>query len=1153
VSPQQFVHLHNHSDYSLLDGASMVDRLVDTAAAMNMPAVALTDHGNLFGAVQLCYFAKKKKIKPIVGCEVYVAKESRHKKSGGGDQSNHLVLLVENAEGYSNLSRLVSYGYLEGFYYKPRIDRELLASHSKGLIALSACLKGAVAQKITMDQYESARNEAVELQDIFGAGNFFLELQDHNLPPQKIANEGLLRIASETGMPLVCTNDSHYLNRDDSFAHDVLLCIGNGKTVEDADRMRYTGDQFYFKSADEMARLFGHIPESMLNTLRIAERCNLEMAVNDCLPPFAVPDGYTSDTYFEEVVRQGFAARLQHLEPAAREGKLKKPISEYRERLEFEIQMIKKMRFPSYFLIVWDLIKYARDHSIPSGPGRGSVVGSLVAYSLRITDVDPLQYDLFFERFLNPERIAPPDIDMDFCKARRPEMIEYAAAKYGRENVSQIITFNTMAAKAAIRDVGRSLNIPYAEVDRIAKLIPKDLKITLDKALSQEPRLKEEMDKNEKIATLIETAKRLEGMSRNAGIHAAGVVIAGRPLIELVPLHKSNEGDITTQYSMIDLEAVGLLKMDFLGLATLTVIADAVRRVHEETGDPLDIDSLPLDDAKTYELFSEGKTIGIFQFESGGMQAELRRLKPERFEDLIALNALYRPGPMDMIPEFIARKHGRVKVSYPHPLLEEILKETYGVIVYQEQVMQIASKMAGFTLGEADILRKAMGKKLEDVMAASRTKFLSGAQKKGIPEKIAVQVFDLIKQFAQYGFNKSHATAYALLAYQTAYLKAHYPVQFMAALLTGEVDKTEKIVMYIAESREMGIPVLPPDINESDLYFVSAGKKIRFGMLAIKGLGEGAVRSILEVRKKKGRFRSLYQLCEDVDSRGVNKRVLESLVKSGALDSLKWRRSQLMASLDSAIEHGQRAQRDRLTGQKGLFSGGAAFAASQPEPAPPDAPEWAPDQLLAFEKETIGFYVSGHPLDRYAADLKRHSKKTIAELVGEGQSVECKVAGIVVDCRQRRTKKGDLMAVFNLEDLSATVEAVVFPKDYAKYEQYLIADTPILVGGRFEVEEENRCKIICSEIQPLHGFKERNARSLYIKAPIRKLSPETAGELHRLFEANRGETGVELELFNPHDFRVTIQSADFVKVKASPELVRRIEDLCGSGSVQLLN
>ncbi|PYV20029.1 MAG: DNA polymerase III subunit alpha [Acidobacteria bacterium] len=1153
AEPKTFVHLHNHSDFSLLDGASKIDQLTETAARLGMPALAVTDHGNLFGAIQFHNSARKRGVTPIIGCEVYVAKESRHKKTGGGDQANHLILLASDLTGYQNLSKLVSFAYLEGFYYKPRMDKELLARHSKGLIALSACLKGSVPERLLEDRFDAALEEAAVLRDIFGERNFFLELQDQGLEQQRRVNPGLVDISKKTGIPLICTNDAHYLRREDAPAHDVLLCIGTGRTVQETDRMRYASDQFYFKSFEEMRQVWSQMPEAMLNTLRVAERCDVRLEAGELqVPNFSVPAGFTPDSYFEKVAREGFESRRPQLEAMARAQTLKKPLVAYEERLAFEIEMIKSMKFSSYFLIVWDLIKYARDSCIPVGPGRGSVVGSLAAYSLRITDIDPLQYDLFFERFLNPERIAPPDIDMDFCMNRRSEVIGYVADKYGRDNVCQIITFGTMAAKGVIRDVGRTLDIPYGEVDRIAKLIPNELNATIDKALEAEPRLAAEMERNPQVKKLIETAKRLEGLSRHASTHAAGVVIAPKPLVELVPLYKSNKDEITTQYSMKDVEAIGLLKMDFLGLTTLTVLDQAVRRIRAAKGVELDLGSLPLNDAATYQLFAEGRTNGIFQFESGGMKAELRRLRPERFEDLIALNALYRPGPMDMIADFVKRKHGTIQVRYPHPVLEEILKETYGVIVYQEQVMQIASRMAGFSLGEADILRKAMGKKLAKVMTSMREKFIAGARRNKINEKAAAAVFDLMEQFAQYGFNKSHSTAYALLAYQTAYLKVHYPVEFMASVLSSEVGNTDKIVMYIAECRDMGIPVLPPDINESELDFRAVGDKIRFGMLAIRNVGEGAIQSMLESRKKHGRFRSLFHLCGEVDSRAINKRVLESLIKSGALDSLGWKRSQLMALCDAAIEYGQKQQRDRESGQRGLFSELAGGRSGLDEPQPPDLPEWPPDQLLAAEKETLGYYLSGHPLERFSAELGQLARGTLAELVGNGAAADCAVGGIITEYKTRRTKKGDLMAVFKLEDLTAAVETVVFPSLYARVEPMLASDAPVLVSGRFEAENESAFKIVASDIQLLSGATERNARTLHIRAAVAHLGPDSALELYRLLERNRGETGVELELYHPHDFRVTIQSSDFVRVRSSPELVRQIESICGQGSVQLI-
>ena len=1156
-----FVHLHNHSDYSLLDGASKLDLLVDMAFAMKMPALALTDHGNLYGALKFHNIVRKKNeirakegksaLNPIIGCEVYVARESRHKKSGGGDQSNHLVLLAENNEGYRNLTRLVSYGFIEGFYSKPRIDKELLNRYSKGLIASSACLKGAVAQKLTMDMPKEALAEALELRDIFGDGNFYLELQDHGIEAQKSINPTIVDISNKTGIPLICSNDTHYLRRDDYDAHDVLLCISTGKTVDMVDRMRYETDQFYFKSPEEMYAIWKDIPEAMSNTVRIAERCDVKIMPIDTLPPFDVPSGHNADSYFEKIAREGFAHRRVKLEALSAGGSLKHSISEYEDRLNSEIAMIRQMKFSSYFLIVWDLYRYAREQAIPVGPGRGSVAGSLVAYSMAITDVDPLEYDLFFERFLNPERVSAPDIDMDFCMNRRGEMIEYTAKKYGRDNICQIITFGTMAARGVIKDVGRALNIPYGEVDKIAKLIPDELNITLDRALKEEPRLNEEIATNPATARLFEIARRLEGLSRHPSIHAAGIVITPEPLIELVPLAKTTKDEITTQYSMKELESIGVLKMDYLALTTLTVIDDTMRRVRDEVGVDVNLMSLSLTDQDIYRLFAEGRTNGIFQFESGGMKEELRRLKPTQFEDLIALNALYRPGPMSMIPDFIERRHGKVDVKYPHPMLEEILKETCGVIVYQEQVMQIGSKMGGFSLGQSDILRKAMGKKQKEVMDAYRPKFVDGAKDKGVPQKIAEQVFALMEKFAEYGFNKSHATAYALLAYQTAWLKVNHPVQFMTALLSSEIGNTDKIVMYLAECRDMGISVLPPDINESMVRFHSTGGNIRFGLLAVRNVGEAAIGSVIECRNKHGKFRDLFHFCEEVDSRSLNKRALESLVKSGAFDSLGWRRSQYMAMLDAAIEQGQNVRRDRETGQKGLF---AVFTtepgAAPPTPKPPDLPEWPMEERLASEKETIDFYVSGHPMDKFVKEVACFSKKNITEIIGEGKNTECTVAGIIADLRERRTKKGDRMAVFNLEDINGSVETVVFPGAFQKYEPYVTVDLPILVSGRFEFEDERSYKIIASEIQPLSGIRERHASMLHISVRIDAISADTADALNKLFESSPGETGIEIELYHPENFKVIIQSSDYIKVKSSPELIAQIENLCGRGTVQ---
>src|SRR6201997_4456431 len=984
----QFVHLHVHTDYSLLDGACETSELLDEASRQKMPAVAVTDHGNLFAAANFFNEASKRDVKPIIGCEVYVAKGSRHDRgektaANGADRNedepgsrgtNHLVLLCENLEGYHNLIKLVSAGFLEGFYYKPRIDLDLLSKHSKGLIALSACLRGPVTEPVVDEKFDLARENAYRLRDIFGKGNFFLEIQDQGLEVEQRINKDLVRLSKETGIPLVATNDCHYLHHSDAHAQEVLLCIQTGKTMSDTNRMKFATDQFYFKTAQEMAHVFREVPEAVSRTMDIAARCNVKIErIPNALPEFKVPEGHTPDSYFEKVAREGFAQRVPYLERLAGQGALRNPLSEYERRLTAEIEMIKKMRYEGYFLIVWDFIHYARAQDVPVGPGRGSAAGSLVSYALRITDVDPLQYNLLFERFLNPERVSMPDIDIDFCMRRRGELIEYVTQKYGRDNVAQIITFGTMAAKAAIKDVGRAMEIPYAEVDRLAKMVPTTLGITLDKALEDAPQLKSAVNSDEKLKDLMAVALRLEGLSRHASTHAAGVVISPEPLTDLVPVYKTNRDEITTQFDMNALERIGLLKMDFLGLTTLTVLHDAVKMVGQNRGVKIDIDNLGLDDEATYKLFSRGETTAIFQFESHGMRDILRRYQPTRIEDLTALNALYRPGPIQggMIDDFINRKHGKTKVAYELPQLKEILEETYGVILYQEQVMQIANLLASFSLGEADLLRRAMGKKKKEEMAAQRAKFLAGCEKNKIPEKKAVHIFDLMEEFAGYGFNKSHSCAYSLLAYQTAYLKTHFPVEFMAALLTSETGNAEKQVKYINESRGMGIPILPPDVNESDIFFTPVGDAIRFGMAAIKTVGENTAKAIRDSRLAQGEFKALYDFCERIESRFLNKRVFESLIKSGALDCLGPRES-MLASVDDALATLQRASRMRESGQHGLFMATAAA----PAPIPfelHEAEPWSEEERLGSEYAMLGFYVSGHPLAKYAsrmADLK---------------------------------------------------------------------------------------------------------------------------------------------------------------------------------------
>ena len=1151
-----FVHLHNHSDFSLLDGASRVGQIVELAARYGMPAVALTDHGNMFGAVNFYNAATKAGVKPILGCEIYVAPGSRFDKSPNGsvaDTNNHLVLLAETNEGYGNLVKLVSAGFLEGFYYKPRIDKELLAEHSKGLIGLSACLKGEVPQAALRGDMPKAMKAAGVYRDILGENNFFLEIQDHDLglADETTVNTSLMELARKEGLATVATNDCHYITREDAEAHDILLCIGTGKKVADEHRMRYPGDQFYFKSSAEMASLFKGYEEAYDNTLAIAERVNIDLERKGFqLPRFEVPEGESVDSYFERVVQEGLADRWR-LHGSAIEELGRHSRSDYDRRLERELGIIHEMGFPSYFLITWDFIRFAREQGIPVGPGRGSAAGSLVAYSLRITDIDPLEHDLLFERFLNPGRKSMPDIDIDFCEARRGEVIDYVTEKYGRDNVAQIITFGTMKARAVIRDVGRVLDIPYGDVDRIAKMIPATLDATLESALEEVPQLRDAIENEPQIRKLVESAKRLEGVSRHASTHAAGVVIAPKPLTEYLPLHRGSKGEITTQYDMRNCEDIGLLKMDFLGLRTLTLIDNCVKMIARQLGIHIDLDTLPVDDEKTYELFTRGDTFGVFQFESEGMRDILRRFKPEKLGDLTALNALYRPGPIrsGMIDDFIKRKWGKVAVHYELPALEEILEDTLGVIVYQEQVMRIASKLSGFTLGEADMLRRAMGKKKAEVMQAQREKFMAGALKNEVQEKKATKVFDLMEHFAGYGFNKSHSAAYALLAYQTGYLKANYPVFFMAALLTSEKQNTDKVVQYFSSCKGMGLEVLPPDINESELDFAVVGEKIRFGLAAVKNVGISAIESMLAARQKRGRFGSPADLCEEVDLRLVNKRVLESLVKSGSFDGFGARRAQLMAVVDRALDYGQQVQRERESGQGSLFGDMGGVRRSPELDRLPDVPEWSQSELLANEKATLGFFLSGHPLDNYQAEMGMYATCDTKTLLDKGEEGEVAIAGLIVSIRTLRTRKGDAMAVLRLEDQNGSAEVVVFPDLYRESFGLLSNDVAVLVKGRPEISEDVG-KVLASKIVPLDEVRQREAVSMTVRIALDGFFEDTLPHLRELLEHHRGDCELEFELARA-DFRVVFRPHRYLRVEPSPDLVTSLEAMCGEGSVEL--
>jgi DNA polymerase-3 subunit alpha len=1161
----QFVHLHVHTDYSLLDGACETSELLDEASRQKMPAVAITDHGNLFAAANFFYEASKRDVKPIIGCEVYLARGSRHergeKTNGSNGQeraegepgargSNHLVLLCESLEGYHNLIKLVSAGFLEGFYYKPRIDYDLLSKHSKGLIALSACLRGPVTEAVVEEKFDLARENAYRLRDVFGKGNFFLEIQDQGLEIEKGVNRELVRLSKETGIPLVATNDCHYLHHDDAHAQEVLLCIQTGKTMSDAHRMKFATDQFYFKSAAEMAQVFGELPDALSRTVDIAHRCNVKVErIPSPFPEFKVPAGHTAGSYFEKVVREGFASRVPILERQAQQGMLRNPLSEYEKRLTSEIEMIQKMRYEGYFLIVWDFIHYARTQDVPVGPGRGSAAGSLVSYALRITDVDPLQYNLLFERFLNPERVSMPDIDIDFCMRRRGELIDYVTQKYGRENVAQIITFGTMAAKAAIKDVGRAMDIPYAEVDRLAKLVPNTLGIELEPALAQTPQLKAAVSADKRLGDLMAVALRLEGLARHASTHAAGVVISPRPLTDVVPVYKTSRDEITTQYDMNALERIGLLKMDFLGLTTLTVLQDTVRMIEQNRGVKVDLDNLALDDADTYKLFARGDTTAIFQFESHGMRDILRRYQPTRIEDLTALNALYRPGPIQggMIDDFIKRKHGTTKVSYELPQLKDILEETYGVILYQEQVMQIANRLASFSLGEADILRRAMGKKKKEEMAAQRAKFMSGCANNKIPEKKGERIFNLMEEFAGYGFNKSHSCAYALLAYQTAYLKTHYPVEFMAALLTSEAGNTDKIVKYINEARGMSISILPPDVNESDLYFTPVGEAIRFGLAAIKNVGENTAKAIRESRLNQGEFRSLYEFCERIESRFLNKRVFESLIKSGAVDTLGSRES-MLASVDDAVMALQRATRVRESGQHGLFGTAAAPAPLAFEMR--EAEPWSEEERLASEYAMLGFYVSGHPLAKYASRLQELKSVSLAEVEGQRNGKEITVAALIVGVRPMRSRKGARWAIYTLQDMTGVQELLAFPESFAKLENMLKPGTPLLLKARVQIEEAGT-RLSLQEARRLEDIAERKAPPEFrVRLEIESLSEGTLDQLEGLFTGSPGPSPVLFELHSPDGSVAVLQAQQRVTVKA--ELIDSVRKICGAQAIELV-
>jgi DNA polymerase III subunit alpha len=1147
-----FVHLHVHTQYSLLDGANPIGKLMDQAARYDMPALAITDHGNLFGAIEFYQKAHAAGVKPIIGCEVYVAPKSRLDKESSGphNEYNHLILLAKDRTGYKNLIKLVSAAHLEGFYYKPRIDKELLNEHSEGLIGLSGCLKGEVPTWISKNNLDEACRAAGEHADILGRDHFYLELQDNKLEEQTKVNKALVEIGKRLDLPLAATNDCHYLQRQDAKAHDILLCLQTGKTVSDPNRMRFGTEEHYFKSFQEMQLGFSELPEALLNTKIIAERCNLDLSLNKVhLPHYQVPEGYTREEYLQMLARTGLAQHLK--ERSIRDI----PEDYYQKRLEKELGIIITMGYAGYFLIVWDIVNFARSRGIPVGPGRGSAAGSLVAYALRITDIDPLRYGLLFERFLNPERVTMPDIDMDFCMDRREEVIRHVTDKFGSDHVSQIITFGTMEARAAIRDVARVLEFPYAEADRLAKLIPNTLGISLEEALEAEPRLVEAAKSDAKVQELITMAKSLEGLARHASTHAAGVVISDEPLTEHAPLYKGTKGETVTQYPMGDLEKIGLVKFDLLGLRTLTVIALAEKLANKAKPDvkSLRITELALDDGKTYSLLSSGKTIGIFQLESAGMRDLLVKMKPERFEDLIALLALYRPGPIGsgMVDDFIKRKRGSIPIKYEVPQLAEVLKDTYGVIVYQEQVMKIANVLAGFSMGQADILRRAMGKKKPEEMEKQKIQFINGAKDKHIPQKKAEKIFDLMAYFAGYGFNKSHSAAYALISYQTAYLKAHYPVEFMAALLSCVMGNSDKVVLYINECRDLGIRILPPDVNESRKDFTVVEGGIRFGLAAIKNVGEGAIESIRTSREKEGPFDSIFDFCRRVDLRKVNRRTIEGLIKSGAFDSLPGHRAQIMAVLEKATQEGNLYQRDQLQGQEGLFAPGEHLGG--PGTTADDLPsteEWDEPYLLRLEKESVGFYITSHPLVRHSTDIERFASASTEQMQEMTDGTEVRFCGIIAGQRIVTTKKGDRMAYLRVEDLHGTVEVLVFPDLYKKVSPQLTLDTPFLLTGNVDRGDKG-VKFKATQIEPLSAYRERVTKRVDIRLRSDVITPKELRSLKEILVKHRGACPVFLSLVLSNRLESTILVDQEMRIQPSDMFLADVEQQFGKGCVTI--
>lgn len=1105
-----FTHLHVHTEYSLLDGSNKVKELVARTKELGMDSVAITDHGVMYGVIEFYRAAMAAGIRPIIGCEVYVAPKSRFDKAGQQDNKyNHLVLLAENNTGYHNLMKLVSRGFTEGFYYKPRVDMEVLREYHEGIIALSACLAGIVPEYIQKGLYEEARLRALELEEVFGKGNFFLELQDHGIPAQKTVNQSLLRMSQETGIELVATNDIHYTYAEDEKPHDILLCIQTGKKVADEDRMRYEGGQYYIKSEEEMRKLFPYAKQACDNTHKIAERCHVDIEFGKYkLPEFPVPDGYDAWSYLNKLTWDGLARRYDH------------PDDMLKERLEYELSTIKNMGFVDYFLIVWDFIHYAKSQGIAVGPGRGSAAGSLVSYCLEITDLDPIKYNLLFERFLNPNRVTMPDIDVDFCFERRQEVIDYVVEKYGKDRVVQIVTFGTMAARGVIRDVGRVLDLPYAQVDTVAKMIPSELNITIESALKKNPELKKTYDSDPVIHELIDMSKRLEGLPRHTSTHAAGVVISPKAVDEFVPLSRGVDDCVTTQFTMTTLEELGLLKMDFLGLRTLTVIQNAVNLINRHREKPLNMHDVDYDDAKVYEMIASGKTEGVFQLESAGMKSFMKELKPSSLEDIIAGISLYRPGPMDFIPKYIKGKQNQASIVYDCPELEEILAPTYGCIVYQEQVMQIVMKLAGYDLGRSDLVRRAMSKKKADVMAKEREYFVYGNKDlnvpgciaRGIDERVANKIFDDMTDFAKYAFNKSHAAAYTIVSYQTAWLKYYYPVEFMAALMTSVIDFPTKVAEYIMECRKMDIKILPPDINEGERDFSVSGGNIRYALSAIKSVGRSVIDNIVNERQEHGPFVSLKDFIERLSGKEVNKRTVESFIKSGAMDGLHATRRQLMMVYVQVMDQVNQERKKSMTGQMTLFDFVSDDEKAEFDVHYPNVGEYDKELKLAFEKEVLGVYISGHPLEEYAKFLMKNVTAVTTDFYVDDETGESRVrdnqnviiGGMITSKTVKVTKNNKLMAFISLEDLVGTVEVLIFPNDYERHQKYLEEDQKVYIRGRVSASEDQQAKLICEKIVPFDEIP----KEIWIKFDSKENYMQREQELYRMLELESGKDRV---------------------------------------------